>query len=886
MKGGGIRRGDAIGRFLLLEHIGQGGMGTVFAAWDPKLGRRVALKVLRGDPAATESARILREARALAQLTHPNVVRVYELGEINGVPFIAMELVEGSSLRDVTKGPLPEARLLDLFVQAGRGLAAVHGLGIVHRDFKPANVLVGRDGRVCVGDFGLAIAQGDEDSGGSKRSSSGEHTPSLSSEPVTLYGQVLGTPGYMAPEQLRAEVLDARCDQFSFGVSLWTALFKERPFPKDAPGPLFPPPPRPRRASWVGRAVEPVLRRALAMRRDDRYPSMLALLAALESARHRPQRRAVGAAVVAGVGLLAAVAVPRALDTDPCGVRARAASAFPASIRARLRPAAGTAHPLSDLGAHVDAYTAQWLTAAESVCRRPDVPNRAGVQACLDRRLGDLTALAAVLASHGDALDNALPAVLALPSPHGCLAAGPAHPVASASGAGSEMPLERRLADARAAWLAGRPADGLELARGVAVAAHATGDALLEAEAQHVVGVSAIDLGDLPTAEAALRAAVAGGMVTHAERLEALAWTDLLNLVGDRARRYDEAARLLPLERAAVTRVGEDLDVLVRARFAEAVLLADMGELAQATPLAVESVTLAERRVPHDPRIASRAHGNYGNLLVARGELDAGVGELEAAHRALEGAFPPGHTSFGAVDNNLGVVQVRLGDLPGARRSLERAAEIYGGSPRRPTLAVVLDNLGHVARMEGKADEARLDFERARQIAQDTWGPAHERTSNPMLGQALLLQDEGKWPEAAALLDEVIRIRVGQNPHTRPSLEALLAKATLTFERGAPAGQVAAAVAAVRAQLVDHDDLRGVRAELALHDAVLALESREVTKAQALLAEARAGAGFVEWFGFGALVTAWAELAEGRAPACATLAAHVPLARRLRARCR
>ena len=151
-----LERGATVGRFVVLERVGAGATATVYAAWDPQLSRRVALKVLRANSDVTERLRTLREARALAQLSHPNVVRVFDLGDVDGLPFIAMELVEGSSLRELLKTPLPEARRLALFEQAGRGLAAVHGLGIVHRDIKSRNVMVAVDNRALLIDFGLA----------------------------------------------------------------------------------------------------------------------------------------------------------------------------------------------------------------------------------------------------------------------------------------------------------------------------------------------------------------------------------------------------------------------------------------------------------------------------------------------------------------------------------------------------------------------------------------------------------------------------------------------------------------------------------------------------------------------------------------------------------
>lgn len=876
-----LPRGTAVGRFLVLDRIGQGGMGTVYAAWDPQLSRRVALKVLGRESDSLERARILREARALAQLTHPNVVRVYELGEIHDAPFIAMELVEGSSLRDLARGPISDARLLDLYAQAGRGLAAVHSLGIVHRDFKPANVFVGEDGRVCIGDFGLAIASGrDDESSPSKRA--GEPTPSsggVFDEALTQRGVVVGTVAYMSPEQLLGSNLDARADQFSFAVALWSSLYRQRPF-ESAEATLKSVPARPRAMSWAGRAVEGVLRRAISSRKEERFADMGALLGALERARHRPRRLATFALAVVAVAGLGGLVIPRALDPDPCGVRARATRAFPAEARARL--GAASKNPLSDVGAHVDAYTAQWLTAAESVCRRDRAEERRPAEECLDRRLGDLTALVSVLAAHPEASDAALPAVLALPTPQGCLVGHrPGQTGAPSEGARA---LEQRLSAARAAWLAGRHREARPLATDIVAAARAMGEVELEAEAQYLVAVSAIDAGDLPGAEQALRAAVAGAMVTRSDRLEAEAWTELLSLVGDRSRRYDEATRLLPVVRAAIARVPEDLEVLARARMVESVLWADVGDLARAAPLAQEAVGLTQRRVPRDPRMVSRAHNGYGNVLASSGDVDGGIREMEAARLALVGALPPGHVSFGSVENNIGLLYQRNGEHQAARRAYLASAEIFAAA-HSPVEGVPLDNLGSLEREEGHLAAARALFERARRLFVESYGPTHERTTNPTLGLALVLQDEGRFAEAAALLDEVTRLRVEQNPHARPSLEALLARAELVFESGGSDAALGSALGAVRRALVDNADLDGIRAELALLEAIEALEANEPARARASLDQARVAASAVRWRGFPPLVEAWTGVADGGAPACAGLAPFSPLARRLRSRC-
>ncbi|MCA9719304.1 MAG: serine/threonine protein kinase, partial [Myxococcales bacterium] len=223
-------------RYVMLEELARGGMGVVFRAFDDVLKREVALKLLTPRARSHARDRMLREAQALARVSHPNVVQVHDVGELADGVFLAMELVEGETLLERTRASSASWReRLRLFIQAGNGLAAAHRAGLVHRDFKPANVIVGRDGRVRVVDFGLARGLGatrardDDETADEPREATGRGAPDDSLDmpielagprstggPLTLPGSLLGTPAYMAPEQLRREDADARSDQFAF----------------------------------------------------------------------------------------------------------------------------------------------------------------------------------------------------------------------------------------------------------------------------------------------------------------------------------------------------------------------------------------------------------------------------------------------------------------------------------------------------------------------------------------------------------------------------------------------------------------------------------------------------------------------------------------------
>jgi serine/threonine protein kinase len=301
-----LRAGDALGRYVISGVLGSGGMGVVYAAEDPRLGRRVALKLLH--PALAEAAeeqqrRLLREAQAMARLSHPNVLPVFDLGTEGGQVFLAMEFIEGPTLAEwLRQRERSWQEILGLFLEAGRGLAAAHQAGLVHRDFKPANVLVGTDGRPRVTDFGLVRV------GASSEESLAQAAPRSAESPLTQTGTVAGTPAYMSPEQLAGRPVDARGDQFSFCVALYEALQGVRPFAADAPAEHRWRLRRPERSPHLPGYVRAALVRGLALEPAERFPSMDALLEALAMRPPIPRRRwlalgLAGSLALAGLGV-------------------------------------------------------------------------------------------------------------------------------------------------------------------------------------------------------------------------------------------------------------------------------------------------------------------------------------------------------------------------------------------------------------------------------------------------------------------------------------------------------------------------------------------------------------------------------------------------------
>ena len=343
-----LRVGSPIGRYQLVSRLGAGAMGVVWSALDPQLDRKVAIKLVHpGLARSTEaSTRLLREARAMAKLSHRSVVTVHDAGDAEGQLFIAMELVKGTTLGAMLRARDRDAiddwpRWLALMLDAGRGLAAAHEAGVLHRDFKPDNVLVDESGRACVGDFGLASL-------GVAAMAERKSLPSLTtSAELTTTGALLGTPVYMSPQQLRGEIVDARADQFSFCVACWEALYGARPFTVAQRGldaivalieeiergvlPSV-------STSKVPPEVRAVLARGLAAEPDARWPDMTGLVAALQHATPvAPRRRRAPYAIVAGLVTVVAVgAIGWRSRPEPARAQLTAKRLFSVSMRSGI----------------------------------------------------------------------------------------------------------------------------------------------------------------------------------------------------------------------------------------------------------------------------------------------------------------------------------------------------------------------------------------------------------------------------------------------------------------------------------------------------------------------------------------------------------------------
>ena len=575
-------------------------MGEVYAAYDPELDRKLAIKLLRTTrgPAAqieAQKARLLREARAIAKLSHPNVVMVHDFGSIEDRVFIAMEFVEGPTLA-VWQHAAPRKwrEVIDLFLAAGRGLQCAHESGLLHRDFKPENVMVGRDGQARVMDFGLVqklsagsdspassipaalalasdatVELGREDATTLRRDLAGvrgEGEPGgREVERLTRTGALVGTPAYMAPEQFLGEALDGRTAQFSFCIALYECLYGQRPYggasvtelaTKVVHGDPRPPPEDSPVPAWIRRVVRKGLARAPA----DRYPAMKDLLAEL-GREPRRRRRKVFAGVLAAIMLVAAglaarasLGKQRALCQVPVhrfdGIWER--SPAPSSHRAAIRQAfldIGKDYANVAFGAvagMLDGYVGAWASSYQEACEATKVRGESAQvmdlrMRCLDDRFDELRALSNVLATaNGEVVENAVQSVMSLHAVDRCtntklLRASQTPPASSAVGAAIQV-VRTDLAAAKALEESGKSARARAALFEVLADARDTGYRPLIAETLYELGMASLAEGTIDAAESSLQEAVTQAQAGHEDEILIEAMIALISTRGEAAR--------------------------------------------------------------------------------------------------------------------------------------------------------------------------------------------------------------------------------------------------------------------------------------------------------------------------------------------------------------
>ena len=823
---GQLERGATVGRFVLLGTLGAGSMGVVYAAHDPELDRKVALKLLLpragGSSGTAGPTRLMREAQALARLSHPNVVAVHDVGAHGDNVWIAMEFVAGQTLTEWARArPRTWAEVLPLLADVARGVSAAHEAGLVHRDLKPDNVMVGDDGRVRVMDFGLAHGRGvgaNERAVASTLASRTDATPRISSAAsrLTEVGAIQGTPAYMAPEQWQGQEAEPTTDQFGWSVMAWELLYGERPFTEDTMTALCAavlagrrrPPPRGRRVpGWLRRLVE----RGLAAEPARRWPTMAALLAALERGRTRARVRAV-AAVVVGVALLGVgVEAYRRWDIERrMSVCAAAGAEIDRSwnddARRRLREAfmaTGLSYAETSTNKvlpRLDERAEAWKRARIDVCRDADVEGRWSADLldralwCLEDRQMDLTALVTELGrARATTVQKAVGAAVGLRAPEACLDESLLlrQPTPPAHGREAIREVRVLLSQAQSLALGGDPKAALTIATRAREQAMAGRDwPPLLAAARAWEGSLLEKTGAYEAAEATSAAAYFEAAHAGAWQVAARAATDLVWIVGEKRGRPGDGRAWAQHAEVALAHAGDREGLLEAARLNNlANVQLSAGAYPEARALYDRSLAIWERALgPNHPVVANTLI-NLANVQLAAGAGPQARALCERTLAIQEQALGPDHPDVANTLTNLANVQLAAGAHPEARALYERALVISEKALGKdhPDVAGRLNNLALVLEKTGAYAEARAMHERALAILERALGPDHPHVARVLNNLAIVLESTGAYTEARAMYERALAISEKTLGPDHPTVAACLNNLASVLEKtGAP----------------------------------------------------------------------------------------------------
>jgi tetratricopeptide (TPR) repeat protein len=800
---GALPAGSRIGRYLLLEPAGRGAMGVVYAAYDPDLNRKIAIKLLHahhsgGNRVDELTGRLLREAQTMAQLSHPNVVAVHDVGTHGDQLFVAMDFVEGVSLRVwLSERPRPWREVLAVFLQAGRGLAAAHRAGIVHRDFKPDNVLIrAGDGRVCVTDFGLARTEGESapaEAASRPDLPQGPFSPSL-----TTSGTVIGTPAYMSPEQLAGKVADPRADIFAFSVALYEALYRERPFEGQDIGDLTAsirsgtirkPPPGSKVPAWLRRALLP----GLQADPSARYASMESMLQALgRDPTRRLRRVALGVLLL---GLLASVGVLSFREAERSAARciggeARIAESWNPDRQERIHAAflrTGLGYA-ADAWARarfvLDAYARDWRRAYTTAC---EATHSRGEQSegvldlrmqCLERRRRSLSVLLDVF-EHADAkaVERSLSAAHGLPDLEGCADVQRLSQLPMPANAAA-----RTRVDALRAQLARgdalRAAGDLHEAGAAIDTAGAAAQTLLykpiEAEASYLAGRVWQELGEGAKAESALHAAAVSADESRHDAVAARSKIQLVIAVGVILKRTNEALRWAEHARAAIARLGGDPVLEAELLLAKGAALSRADRWQEAVAAYEPALERFQKLGPGNPRVA-RVQREIGLAFTKGGRYTEALTWLQKSAAATREALGARHPRFAKVLVNVGIALRRLGRFAAARdvflQALRIQEEILG--PDALDVATTVVDIGLAEGDLGNDEKAIEAQRRALAIREKVFGSDHPQILPPLNNLAAYLVNAGRPVESLEVSARALRIQEkSPSPNLRFTLGA------------------------------------------------------------------------------------------------------------------
>ncbi len=741
-------------------------MGAVYAAYDPQLNRKVAIKVLRskaGDSveAAELRIRMMREAQAIAKLSHPNVITVHDVGAFGDQVFVAMEFVDGHTLSYwMLAEPHAWPDVLRIFAEAGRGLAAAHEKDLVHRDFKPENVMIGADGQIRVMDFGLArTVEGStvpSATGAPSRSGASLANPAIGPDEdvdstrelgtpagpapqpidgasdvmkiqITRTGAIVGTPAYMSPEQFLGQDTDARTDQFSFCVALYEALYGERPFAGRTLRELEANVLRGEvREASSKRRIPPGIRklvlRGLKVNASERWPSMKALLRALEDNRLFAGRRRLASGASAKLsGVWEAPVRGRSVETP---AKAEMRTAFLATGKSYAAAAFESASRI------LDAYAKKWSEMYVDICEATHVRGEQSPEvldlrmACLLDCLEGLRALSRIFrVANAEVVENAVSAASALGGLERCadinlLRAGVRPPEDHETRVVVDQ-LRARLAEARALCQVGRYNDGLRMLVPLEQEARRVGYGALLAEILLESGKLNAERRDMETASPQLEEAVWVAELARHEEVVAEAAAYLVFTAGDSQLRFD---------------AGE-----IWSRHAEVIL---------------------QRMGGHDT-VWGWLFNNRGAMREKQGRLIEALDDARRAVAAKERAGGVNSPDVALSLNNLALWLAKLGRVEEAALHIERGVRILEEElgAEHPRTAVILSNCSEILNSLGRFQEARAMSARVLSIFAREIEPDGSALTFPLMALGIACMGVGLVAEALPILERATAIR-------------------------------------------------------------------------------------------------------------------------------
>ncbi|MEM9459781.1 MAG: tetratricopeptide repeat protein [Myxococcota bacterium] len=780
-----------LGRYAVLGTLGRGGMGTVLDAFDRTLDRRVALKVLHQDLGDQRTRRLLREARAMAKLSHPNVVQVYEAGQVNGQTFVAMELVKGQTLAQwMHQEPRPGWRqCVEVFLQAGEGLAAAHAHGLVHRDFKPHNAIVEQSGRVRVLDFGLARqveSQNDEGSTLPEPGASMDSSYIALSNPLTRTGAMMGTPAYMPPEQMRGRRANMRSDQFSFCVSLYEAVYGERPYEGEwlgsltksmAQGRIRPAP----LGTKVPRELRRVLLRGLSPDPARRWPSMTALLVELRRIVTPRSRRWIGAGILGGLTALGVGLAYQAEVSQRCtGATTELAGVWDPGRRDEIEAAMlGTELAYADqthqrVRARLSEYAREWAHKYTEVCeatavRREQSDEEMSLRmGCLRERKAALNATAKVLAqADPQVMERAIQLGAELPALSQCdrvdrlrqqrqRVPPPEDPLEAAE----VQQLRERLAEIEAERDTGRYPRALEQLAPVLERAEALGYMPLLAEAKQISGTLRQKHGQYAEAERELARAYALATEYGHDPLMFEAAKELAYVVGYRQARHDQgllwAQTALPLARRSheAAKQAAITSTMGAIRYGQ-------GHYEDAEHHYRRALELRRHALGEDHPLVANDTNDLGRALLEQGRYDDAEHSFHEALKIQQRTLGEYHPRMAYSINKLGQVNLGRGRLEEAKHNFLRALEIQQRtlSADHPDVASSTNNLGNTFASQEKYGQAERWFRRTLEIRERALGAHHPFVADSANNLGTVLLGQGRYTEAQAQYQRAQRIQ-------------------------------------------------------------------------------------------------------------------------------